>query len=53
MLSGSDYDTIVACILTGLALSIYGLISEDRTGLPLGVKTHPLCVVRCYLKSIG
>lgn len=50
VISGSDYDS--ACILTGLDLSVCGLISKDRA--PGGEKTFPLCCeVRYYLKSVG
>lgn len=55
MLSSSDHETIQACIMTGLALSVYGLISEDIATIPLvEKKTFSLCCeVRCHLKSIG
>lgn len=55
MLSSSDHDTILACIMTGLALGVYSLISEDIAAIPL-VEKKPFslcCEVRCHLKSIG
>ena len=49
------YDTILACILTGLAVSVCCLMSEEKAAIPLAEeKPFPLCCeVRGYLKSIG
>lgn len=46
MFSGSDYDTILACILTSLAFSVCSPISEDRAVMPLGGENYSLCLAR-------